>query len=386
MPKVFFVVFRYLSIAIVWVAAVVVNILMADCLYTIFLPLHLSLPFSVGFIVILLLLTCVWAFTIAIHEFGHYAAARLQGMKVIEIRLGWLQLAARRRGFRLKLDRKRYHARGWVKAIASDERNLLRQMIILGLGGPMINIIIGILCAILGLAITASEHPGLASAFYCLALANLYAGLANLLPIGKKMPTDGSRLYHWIFESRKDPANLAIHRLMALSIKGRRARDYAREEIELLTESTQATQRFLGGWILMRGAMDAGNMEAARQIFDEYGTAYAALEKKERESVDGLWKFFLHENAYLRALAQESSFDAHQELDAPGRESIPHHMRLRLQAAMHLADNSINEARECLKQARNEVEDHYDAGTRLEERDLLDKLSSVIDPSQSVTQ
>ncbi len=380
MPKPLFAVFRYLSQAIAGLAAIVVNILMASCLHTIFLPLHLQLPFSVYFIVFLLLLACIWVLTIAIHEFGHYAAARLQGMTVVEVRLSWLLLVARRRGFRPKLDRKRYHARGWVKAIPSYERNLQQQMIVFILGGPVINIIIGIPCAILALALTPSEHPGLASTFYCLAMANLYAGMVNLLPIGKKTPSDGSRLYHWIFEDRKDPADLAMYRLMALSINGRRARDYAREEIEPLIQSTQAVQRFLGGWLLMRGAMDAGNMEAARHIFDEYGTAYAALEKKERESVDGVWKFFLHENAYLRAFARESSFDAHQELDAPGREVIPDHMRSRLKAAMHLADDSIDEARECLKQARSEAEDYYDAGARLEERDLLDQLSSRIDP------
>ena len=131
----------------------------------------------------------------------------------------------------------------------------------------------------------------------------------------------------------------------------------------------------------MRGAMDRKDMDAAKRIFEQYSDAYAALDEKERQSVDGLWKFFLLEYAYLRAMSGESSFDAHQELESPGRETMPPFMRLRLQAAMHLADGASTEARISAERARQEAEDTFDAGTRLEELDLLDQLEAAIQPT-----
>lgn len=370
--------FKYTCMLLAGLMLYLVSLFMADALYTVLHPLHLSLDFFPSMLTYFSLVLVVWLITICIHEYGHFLAARLQGMKVTEVRLVCLVLSARRRGFRHSWKRAPGIVRAWVRATVTGSGDIKHEMMVFILGGPLMNVLVAALCATLVWVTGIFGHVGVSSLFSCLGMANLFTGLVNLLPIGRRMLSDGSRLWYWFFESHKDPENLALLRVMGKSDKGERAREHDPHDVGLLTASSNQVQRFLGGWVKLRDAMDRKDSDSALKIIDEYGEAFSALEPKERDKVDSVWKFFLSENAYLIALHQRSPHEAVEELEAKGREAIPAFMRLRLQAAMHYAEGHMPEAREAATEARCEAEDSYDAGTRLEENDLLDELDAAI--------
>ena len=322
----------------------------------------------------LFIVLIIWLVATLIHEGGHLLAALAQGMTVREVRIWWLVLTARRRGYRVQIKRSPAWVGGWIKAVVGPG-SVRRQMLLFIFGGPACNIACG--CISAGIVWMAYPHwLTTAAVFASLALTNLYTGFGNLLPVGIKIPSDGSRLYHWIFHGNEDAAQIALIRLVGASAKGLRARDIPSEDFDLLAGSPNPSARFSGGWFAMRAAMDRGDNASALKVFEEYADRYAALAQKERDTVDPTWKLFLSEQAYIQALEASHSFDARQEWEAPGGGAVPVFMRLRLEAAMHLAEGAPVKAREALGRARREAEDYYDTGTRLEERYLLDIIES----------
>ena len=367
-------IFRTLSFLLMFLVLIPLCVAMISAMQGVTYHIYMGSNIFLGFLAIVLPQFAIWGIAVVIHESGHFLAARLQGMTVTEVKIGWLVISMRRGGFRFSL-RRMQGLGGWVKALAGSA-SVRREMIVFVLGGPAANLLLGLACYEVSLWCFMHGAVLTAGCLFTMALANLFMGLANLLPIGRRMPSDGSRLFHWIFKGSRDQAQLALMRLTGASAKGLRARDIPLDDIRLLSGSAKPVQAFSGGWFDMRAAMDRSDNASALRVFEEYGDRYAALPQKDRDSVDPVWKLFLSEHAYLQALESGLAFDARQELGAPGRETIPGFMRLRLEAAACLAEGAPGQARELLEHARREVEDSYDTGTRSEENQLLDVLES----------
>lgn len=372
-PKVVRSGFRALSWMIVIVLLLVVTIIVFGAMQ---LPVDRMLPmgsFDAKLLLELLLVLILWLITTLIHEGGHFLAARAQGMTVSEVRLWWLVLTPRRRGYRLQIKRGPGWVGGWVKATVGPG-SLRRQMVLLILGGPASNIAFACVSAALVWPLYLHGMKIAVSIFASLALTNLYIGLGNLLPIGIRIASDGSLLYHWLFESHKDPGALALLRLMGLSVRGLRARDYAPEDLQLLIQSPLSIRKLVGSWLMLRGAIDRGDIPAAQRIFEDCRSVYEGASDADRKLLDGTWKHCLLESAYLKARHERSSDEAHRLFESSALVAMPAFMRLRLEAAMHCATGDRQQAQYCLAQARHDLDETHDIGTRLEESDLLDDI------------
>lgn len=368
--------FRVFSWGLLIIGAVTMSALVLNALQ---IPIRLVLPGNPEFAILLatLLTALMLGITLIIHEAGHFMAARLQGMTVTEVKLGWLFFSARRKGFKVQFKRQGSSFGGWVKATVG-KGSIRRQMLVLVLGGPAINLV----CATTGGALTwAAFIYGAKSSATVLAsfsVMNAYMGFANLLPIGRTIPSDGSRLYHWLFESHKDPAALSLYRLMGLSVQGLRARDYSAEDLGLLTESPMPTRRLLGKWLALRGAIDRKDMTTARNLLKECRSLYEGSSEEERKILAGTWAFCLLESAYLEGRLEGSREEGRLLLENSDLQAIPAFMRLRLEAVMHAAAGDRKQAQDCIDRARVDLDETHDIGTRLEEIDLLDDLSTQL--------
>ena len=143
-----------------------------------------------AFVLALLVWALMFTPAVAIHEFGHYVAARLAGMMVLSVRVGSLQLAMRRRGFRARWHPlpKRTLIAGYVDAVAGDVRSPRRQQLAFMLGGPLANLVAASILVVCGLALR-PNGPG----WCCLMFAsmNVVVGMVNLLPSRKGSGNDG---------------------------------------------------------------------------------------------------------------------------------------------------------------------------------------------------
>lgn len=214
-----------LSIVLVSLGALAANILMFNALEPLVGRLHVATGPLSWVLLEFCFVLALWTFTIVLHEGGHLLAARLQGMTISEVKLGWFVFTPRWRGYKFEFRRRGSMFGGMVK-VTVGSRSVRREMILFVLGGPAMNLGCGILLGSLTWLAFVRGSVTLAGAIFALALANAYMGLANFLPIGRRIPSDGSRLYHWIFKGNKDLETLALLRLMGLSVKGLRARDY----------------------------------------------------------------------------------------------------------------------------------------------------------------
>lgn len=369
-----------LSMVLMGIGALVANVLMLPALRPFVTYLHIAARPSSLILLEFCFILALWTFTIVLHESGHLLAARLQGMTVSELKLGWFVFTPRWKGYKSAFRRQGSMFGGMVKATVGS-RSVRREMILFVLGGPAMNLACGIIFGSFTWFAFIRGSIILAGAFFAIALANIYMGLANLLPIGRRIPSDGSRLYHWIFKGNKDPEALALLRLMGLSVKGLRARDYDLEDIQLLENSSMPLRRFLGGWLRMRGALDRGDPQAALATHEKYRAACASLSEAELKSLAGTWALCVMEAAYIQARFDKLPAAAQREFDADTPKHLPAYFRLRLEAAMRYAMGDLAAAREHIAGARVALDETHDIGTRLEEMDMLDGLSALIEAS-----
>ena len=372
-PKVIRYTFRILSWAFVIIFLLVVTLMVFGAMQ---IPVDRLLPkgsFDEKVLLELLFVLTIWLMATLVHEAGHFLAARAQRMTVSEIRIWWLVLAARHRGYRVRIVRSTAWVGGWIKATVGPG-SVRRQMLVFILGGPACNILFGSASVSLVWLSYTRHWLVTAAIFASLALTNIYLGIGNLLPVGIKIPSDGSRLYHWLFESHKDPAALALVRLMGLSVQGQRARDYAADDLRLLAESPMPVRKLVGRWLMLRGAIDRGDAPQARRIFEDCRAVYERCSTEERKKLEGTWRHCLLESAYLDALHERTFDEARRMLESGHLRDMPAFMRLRLEATMHAAAGDRQQTQRCIAQARIDLDETHDVGTRLEESDLLDRL------------
>jgi len=90
---------------------------------------------------------------VVVHEGGHYLAARCCGMPVLQARIAAVEVQVLRRGWRLRWSPqlKRSRLGGYVMAASNLQRPLRQQWMLMALGGPLLNLLVGGMALALGL-------------------------------------------------------------------------------------------------------------------------------------------------------------------------------------------------------------------------------------------
>ena len=328
--------------------------------------------------IVVAVLLALWLSGFIVHEMGHFLAARINGMFVIEVGILWLVFTAKGRGYRLSVSRKYKSYRGWVRAYPDPGKDIRHQVITMTASGPAANLLIALMTAPVALWLYEPDmsHSFLIMLFIC--LINIHLAVFNLLPVGTKNISDGTKLYRWIFKSDERITELVTLRLMGQSIHGVRSSELLPEDIQVLENDPEQTYQLLGGMASMRSAMDRNDMRSAVEVIEKYKKIYEEFPPDKHASLKNIWYFFLFEEAYIGATFQKSADAARKELAAATTATLPDFMLLRLEAAANYAESRMQDANRCLEKARGALVDHYDIGTKLEELALLDDLESRI--------
>lgn len=149
---------------------------------------------SVGPVLFCLMMVVVFPVAIAVHEVGHYIAARRQGMTVLLMRVGAVDISPWGRGWRLRW--KRYiHPlpAGYVYALPDPSRPWRVPMIVFALGGVTATLAFAVLVAsVVPFMPTPPERSLLAG---CVAI--LLLPFCNLFPARDGYETDGPIAWRW---------------------------------------------------------------------------------------------------------------------------------------------------------------------------------------------
>lgn len=336
-----------------------------------------------GFLTDILIISLTWFTVVLIHEGGHYLAAIRNRMIVIEIRVLWLVMKGKRKGFSWSLERVRPGAGGLVRAIPDPGASIPKQMVRLALGGPVMNLMFSIFGAIATWVLYQTELHFPYAIMLFFTLFNLSAGLFNLLPIGKRYPSDGSTFYAWSFKKESQKNTEAVLRLNGLSYKGLRTSDMPLAELHELTSDADAKVKLIGHYLLIRNAMDGGVPAKAAEMIQDSRGIYAELPDDKKKALAELWQYFLLEEAYLKARYERSPGAAAELLASTAKPPSAVYARLRMEAAARYAESRWSEAKGCLEKARHELAETLDEGARIEETMLLDDLSAAIDSAQT---
>ena len=304
--------------------------------------------------------------TTAIHEAGHFVAARLGGMVIISARIGPLELLALLTGWKARLCRPRIRpdAGGYILAIPDFSRSLRRQEIPFVLGGPMANLVIAMLA---GAAAWSSVDP-YATLCWAFGVMNFTVGVANLLPIATNR-SDGYLLLVWLIQDRKEDPSLAPVKLLWLSISGVTAENLPQQELEA-TEAQSTMGSLIRRWYAMKAAQNLGDWLRAAACGSEIATAAGSLKPNEFKQAQSFLNHVRMEVMFSTAIAARDSSSLKDYVWL--RDSAWHSPYLLPRILALRAALSADEANciRFLKASEREAEKSIDSALRTSERQL----------------
>jgi hypothetical protein len=212
--------------------------------------------------------------SIAIHELGHFLAARAARMIVICARVGFLEFWMLRDRTRVRFCRPALQPdwKGYLLACPDFSRSLRRQQIMFVLGGPLANLMA---CAAAGLIARSGLAGQFASTCDAFAAINLVIGIVNLLPDVKR-GSDGYQLLEWL--RGYDPADpaLAHVRLIWRSLRGETAECLPQAELDVL-DRLAAPMPLIRKWYDMKAAQNLGDWAKACEVAEQIETGLLAM-------------------------------------------------------------------------------------------------------------
>lgn len=329
-----------------------------------------------GFVLALGVLVGVWFVTIAIHEGGHFVAARLVGMSVLRVQLGSLELIAGRSGWRMRWRRSAIRVGGFVIAVADHTRPWRPQMLPLMAGGIVANLLAAALFSSLAFVLTAPWS------IICVAIAVINAGLGlvNAFPTRIALPSDGMQLLAWWRGIPETHPDLVTQRLTSASVAGSTADHVSDADLAVLDAGTLPSQLF-AHWIRLKAAQLRGDWPASAQwgrVFERSATT--ASPDLAKRLADLRWMAWI-ETAFSDAMATGRP-DALRELPYdPAADWMGPCRWLRVQALLAAFDGNNSHCDALLAKSARWAEDAVDRAVPVSEEKLRQVVRSITSPS-----
>lgn len=238
-------------------------------------------------------LTLLFGFlALCVHEGGHWLGARMGGMTVIQAKVFAMELQPLRCGFRARWSRrsKGQSFSGYVMAADAPNQPMRRARLLMIVMGPLANLLVGGMFAVIALAAWPTLNIALA-----FATINLATGLANLVPTARTLYSDGALLISWWLRPDENKPEFAHARLIALSVSGVAAEDLPLADQLHLTQQPMPMP-LVALSFRMDASMAAGDWESTLQLGKEMdalikaspdalksGTAVVAILRRELE-------------------------------------------------------------------------------------------------------
>lgn len=236
---------------------------------------------------------------VAAHEGGHYLAARWQRMHVLLVDiLGW-ELHPQRRGMRVRRRRRRVRGLGgYVMAFPRQDRPERPQMIALVLGGPLANLLLGVIAGAAAWATQLKPGTEWIAAF---AAANVGMGLFNLVPWRHGHVTDGALLLDLLRRTEVSAALRAHIRLIALSMESITADQLPEHDITVL-ERESGINALIALWYRLKAAQNRGDWAAASSQASTFDTMHSGLPHEAATVLAEMLALMQVELAFSRAM------------------------------------------------------------------------------------
>ncbi len=318
---------------------------------------------------------------IAVHEAGHLLGGRLAGFRALVLLVGPFRLERTGGGVRAALNRNAALAGGLAVSVPEDTHDLRRRTMLMIAGGPGASLLTGAaalaLRAPLGLA---GSPPGagfghvLASVgLVVFGLVSLAIGLVTLIPRNSGgFYTDGARLLRLLRSGPDTDREVAIHTLMALSMGGRRPREWDPQLVAQANSLADATPfEVVGRQVAAAWAMDRGDLDEARRHLD------AALELEEVLSPVGRPALLLQAAGFAAAHDGDAARARVLFERAGAGLMVPEHQRLLVEAAMCLAEGDAERAGALLDGAEARLDRALDRGGALADLEMIRRLRAA---------
>lgn len=319
----------------------------------------------------------VWPITwlsVVSHELGHLLGARRAGMFVVRIQLGPLELLAQRRGWKARWRRAVLKAAGFVLAYPHPDRPARDQMIAFVIGGPAMNLFMGVLFAVVAWLTWPS---GIAWLFGGAATHSLCVGVVNLLPVDRPIASDGLQLLRYAKGLDDDDPGMLLPRLYGLSLAGVTADALPTELVDRLADGPSPLP-LMHVWITLWGCINRGEWERASALESRLESAMIALPPELASSVVDTYSVARTEMACARALA---GGEPHVPLDShlPASADWYHpSLRQRIVAldAARVDDDAA--CRAALAKAESLIEKSFDKAARIAETRQCEAILALL--------
>ncbi|KJV27765.1 hypothetical protein VI08_17520 [Luteibacter yeojuensis] len=236
--------------------------------------------------------------SVAIHEAGHYMAARRGGMTVLFMRLFVFELAPRRRGWACRV--KRYAHRvpvGLVMALPNLATPWRPVFIAFALGGVVANTF-QLACLAIALALTHDAYARMLLGVACCVTAML---LANVIPFKAGMESDGLLALRW-WRHPPDPRAYPGMRALARMVSGTAIADMPPADAQAL----KGMSAMHAVWYAVKADQQRGEWAAAAAQLDAWKAAIPAA-KPLRSALSDLTEQVRGEIAFAAAISQRDA-------------------------------------------------------------------------------
>jgi hypothetical protein len=327
--------------------------------------------------------------SVLLHELGHVIAARAVKFEFQEFVVGWVRVTRTEKSWHVRLAALPRPYWGFVRAFPRSPRQVRIRMVAFVLGGPAMNILVGILFLIAGFIdhrlpmpvlfdfvreMRQSIPDVLTSMWTLIGILSLGFGAVNLLPalIKRGYPNDGYILRNWI---RKDPEitrylelldrNQVMTSLMDAMRQGFRPREWEPNALDRFAAVSDGTSNDVAADLYSYYyLLDTGQIERAGKSLDMALAAHNRYPLEYRPNVT-------LEGAYFEAFFRHNLDRAREWLAESTGGNSEEHTRLRAQAAVLLQEGKINDAIVAVDQALTVTSKSNDPGGTKAEIDLL---------------
>ncbi|MEO6249582.1 MAG: hypothetical protein ABIO59_02775 [Luteimonas sp.] len=302
-------------------------------------------------------------------------------MTFLSMRVWPFEWVRRRRGVRVQ---RAYAAKpiACVIAMPNPEGTVSRQCAWYAAGGPVANALIAALAGayLLVNAILCIPTNGITTLIVVVGVLNTYLAIANLLPIGRAVPSDGTQIRHalrGLAAARWEPEYL---RYMDVLLFQANPVEVPHSTIARWQSSSEPALRATGFYVSFQAALADGDMSAIVAAYTCLVEGVRAL-GAQGYAACGVWlAMSTLEFVYEICVRQGDIAEAIRRLDALGRmrRLAPRSLSMRVDAAIAFRRAERKRALALLQRARREAENDFAASSRAYGLSKLDALARLV--------
>lgn len=334
-----------------------------------------NLPFPFDLAIVIGTPIFVFCITICIHELGHVIAALTQKFRVVYVVLGPIKFTKTATRWCLNLSGFNIAHIGHTLAIPTSTTKLSRRILIYVSGGPIATLFQLLFLLTLRLLLNDMIIPSFLGII--LDMTTVVSGFVlflSLLPqSSNEQANDGTTIYFWLTYKTKAHFECINFRLLQKSVEGKRPSQWEPELIqELISYAETPLEQAIAHMKAYSAALDYKDfVEASVQLND-------ALSSSTRTIHLSWASMIVFEAAYYEATIHNEAqlsrewFNLGHEilLDRDWRT----YKALRAEAAVFLAERHYDHAFNQAKQGLKLLENHYDLGEAIAEKEMLEKI------------